>query len=77
MNMILTTLNAATLVALVAFHFLQSPAQPVQQVQVQTGVHQVPQLAIMAERPANPAMLTNDAQQMPQATGSATQRWVF
>lgn len=78
MNMILTALNAAALIALVTFHF-QSTATPVEQVnvEVQTSLHQAPQLAVMTDKRANPAMLTNDAQQMPRATGSATQRWVF
>ncbi|GAB7532843.1 hypothetical protein PS3A_52590 [Pseudomonas sp. 3A(2025)] len=80
MNMILTALNAAVLVALVTFHF-QGAASQDAQVSTHAYTHntlrQAPQLAIMADKGANPAMLTNDAQQMPQATGSAAQRWVF
>lgn len=80
MNMILTALNAAALVALVTFHFQGTASQDAQvstHAYTQNTLRQTPQLAIMADKGTNPAMLTNDAQQMPQATGSAAQRWVF
>ncbi|WP_442963045.1 hypothetical protein [Pseudomonas sp. Leaf127] len=80
MNMILTALNATALVALVTFHFQGTASQETQlnnHAQIQHTLRQTPQLAIMADKGANPAMLTNDAQQMPQATSSAAQRWVF
>ncbi|MBD8494816.1 hypothetical protein IFR09_14885 [Pseudomonas syringae] len=80
MNMILTALNATALVALVTFHFQGTASQDNQvsaHAYVQPTLRQTPQLAIMADKGANPAMLTNDSQQMPQTTGSAQQRWVF
>lgn len=79
MNMILTALNAVALVALVTFHFqgTANPAAEQVNIEIQSGPHKPAQLAVMTDKRANPAMLTNDTQQMPRATGSATQRWVF
>ena len=79
MNTILTALNPVALVALVTFHF-HGTATPVEQVnvEIQSGLQKPAQLAVMTDKRANPAMLTNETQQqMPRATGSATQRWVF
>ncbi|QHF04344.1 MULTISPECIES: hypothetical protein [Pseudomonas syringae group] len=79
MNMTLSVLNAAALVALIAFHF-QDTGVKNDQMSVQTQVHQslshAPQLAVMTDRSASAAMLTNDAQEFLQ-TPREDQRWVF
>lgn len=79
MNMTLTALNAAALVALITFHFQGSG--PDQQAVTKTAqphhlLRQAPQLAVMTDKRANPAMLTNDAEETLQISRSE-QRWVF
>lgn len=79
MNMTLTALNAAALVALITFHFQGSG--PDQHATAQTAqphhlIRQAPQLAVMTDKRANPAMLTNDAEETLQIPRSE-QRWVF
>lgn len=79
MNMTLTALNAAALVALVAFHFQDSGINEqvsAQAVQSHHSVRQAPQLAVMTDKRANAAMLTNDAEESLQVPRSE-QRWVF
>ncbi len=78
MNIALSVLNAAALVALVAFHFQDDGKT--EQVAVQAQPHhlmrQAPQLAVMTERSGQAAILANDnAVNIPVATGE--QRWVF
>ncbi|QGT81098.1 hypothetical protein GMO17_07845 [Pseudomonas coronafaciens pv. coronafaciens] len=79
MNKTLSVLNAAALVALVAFHFQDSGAQSEQvtaPVRVHHQISQAPQLAIMTDRSSSAVVLANDgdeALQMPHAD----QRWVF
>ena len=79
MNMTLTALNAAALVALVAFHFQDSGLNTqanTQALQPHNSVHQAPQLAVMTDKGVNAAMLTNDAEEnlrIPQSE----QRWIF
>ncbi|RMM73930.1 hypothetical protein ALQ73_04147 [Pseudomonas savastanoi pv. glycinea] len=79
MNKTLSVLNAAALVALVAFHFHDSGASDTQ-VNAPAPVHHqishAPQLAIMTDRIASAAVLANDdddSLQMPRAE----QRWIF
>ena len=79
MNMILTALNAAALVALVTFHFQDSGTASetvTQTAQTQHTLRQIPQLAVMTDKRANAAMLTNDAEETLQIPRSE-QRWVF
>ncbi|CAM3208486.1 hypothetical protein BZK31_09795 [Pseudomonas floridensis] len=78
MNMTLSVLNAAALVALIAFHFqdtgLKNDQINVQQHEIRLS--QAPQLAVMTGKSANAAMLTNDAEENLQAP-RAEQRWIF
>ncbi|QXW43550.1 MULTISPECIES: hypothetical protein [Pseudomonas syringae group genomosp. 2] len=79
MNKTLSVLNAAALVALVAFHFHDSGAKDTQVTAPAPVHHQIshaPQLAIMTDRIASAAVLANDdddSLQMPRAE----QRWIF
>ncbi|AAO55368.1 hypothetical protein PSPTO_1849 [Pseudomonas syringae pv. tomato str. DC3000] len=79
MNKTLSALNAAALVALVAFHFQDSGAKDTQVTAPAPVHHQIshaPQLAIMTDRVASAAVLATDddaSVQMPRAE----QRWVF
>ncbi|KTC61916.1 hypothetical protein [Pseudomonas savastanoi] len=79
MNKTLSVLNAAALVALVAFHFHDSSAKDTQVTAPAPVHHQIshaPQLAIMTDRIASAAVLANDdddSLQMPRAE----QRWIF
>ena len=79
MNKTLSALNAAALVALVAFHFQDSGAQSAQvsvQAPVQHHISQAPKLAVMTDRSASAAILaTEDASDM--QAPRAEQRWVF
>ena len=80
MNMTLSALNAAALVALIAFHLqdtgIKKDQMSVQQSPIHHQLSQAPQLAVMTDRSASAAMLTNDAQENLQAP-RADQRWVF
>ncbi|WP_122433742.1 hypothetical protein [Pseudomonas viridiflava] len=80
MNMTLSALNAAALVALIAFHFqdtgIKNDQMSVQNTPIHHQLSQAPQLAVMTDRSASAAMLTNDAQENLQ-TPRADQRWVF
>lgn len=79
MNMTLTALNAAALVALIAFHFQDSGTSTqttAQTVQPHHTFTQTPQLAVMNDKRVNAAMLTNDAEETLQIPRSE-QRWVF
>ncbi|KPW80140.1 MULTISPECIES: hypothetical protein [Pseudomonas syringae group] len=79
MNKTLSVLNAAALVALVAFHFHNfgaSDAQVTAPAPVHHQISHAPQLAIMTDRIASAAVLANDdddSLQMPRAE----QRWIF
>lgn len=83
MNIALSVLNAAALVALVAFHFQDDGK--VEQTALQTQPHhllrQAPQLAVMTDRSNTPqaVTLTNDsgAQASNSANLRAEPRWVF
>jgi hypothetical protein len=81
MNIALSVLNAAALVALVTFHFQDAgqTEQVAAQVQPHHLLRQAPQLAIMTDRSSpsqSAAMLANDSDATI-ATGNASQRWVF
>ena len=78
MNIALSVLNAAALVALVAFHFQDDgkTEQVAAQAQPHHLMRQAPQLAVMTERSGQAAILANDnAVNTPVA--SSEQRWVF
>ena len=79
MNIALSVLNAAALVALVTFHF-QDDGSETQSVAIQAQPHhllrQAPQLAIMAERHHESAMVANESDTSAQTTQSGT-RWIF
>jgi hypothetical protein len=78
MNVTLSVLNVAALVALVTFHF-QDDGMQTQTAAIQQPHHllqQAPQLAIMNQQRSNSTMLATDSN----APGTATQstaRWVF
>jgi len=81
MNVTLSLLNAAALVALVTFHF-QGDSNVNEQVNVQAQPHylhhQAPQFAVMTEQRSNKAVLANDS--INEATPLPTvhsERWVF
>ncbi|MCD5996794.1 hypothetical protein KDX38_24745 [Pseudomonas sp. CDFA 602] len=79
MNMALSVLNAAALVALVAFHFQDTGIKGDQLGSTAPAHHtftQAPQLAVMTDRSVSAAMLANDADVTLQAP-RAEQRWVF
>lgn len=77
MNVTLSLLNAAALVALVAFHF-QADGSKAESVAVQTQPHylvkQAPRFAAMPEQRTD-AMLANDTDEAIPVDRS--QRWVF
>ncbi|WP_414705918.1 hypothetical protein [Pseudomonas sp.] len=79
MNIALSVLNAAALVALVTFHF-QDDGSQTQPVAIQPQPHhllrQAPQLAIMAEPHHESAMVANESDTSAQTTQSGT-RWIF
>ena len=79
MNIVLSALNAAALVALVTLHF-QGDGTQTESLAAQTQPHhllrQAPQLAIMTEQSRDSAVLTNQSDEPVQATSSEP-RWVF
>ncbi|KFE54958.1 hypothetical protein [Pseudomonas syringae] len=79
MNIALSVLNAAALVALVTFHFQDDGSQS-QSVAIQPQPHhllrQAPQLAIMAEPRHESAMVANESDASAQTTQSSP-RWIF
>jgi hypothetical protein len=79
MNIALSVLNAAALVALVTFHFHDDGTQN-QTVAIQPQPHhllrQAPQLAVMTSRQDDAAMVANDSD-APAQTSRDEQRWVF
>ncbi|WP_397449170.1 hypothetical protein [Pseudomonas sp. NA-150] len=80
MNIVLSFLNAAALVALVTFHFVGADSET-EQVNVLTQpthqLHQVPQLAMLNHLSQNPAMLANDSDEASSVLGDRSERWVF
>lgn len=83
MNIALSVLNAAALVALVAFHFqddgkTEQTDQVAAQMQPHHLLRQAPQLAIMTERSGQAAILANDSESETfMRTPDSEQRWVF
>lgn len=82
MNIALSVLNAAALVALVAFHFHDNGQ--VQQAGVEAQphyLHQAPQLAVMTDRTRSPQAATlandSDAPATNERLSENDQRWVF
>jgi hypothetical protein len=82
MNITLSVLNAAALVALVVFHFHDNG--PVQQAAVDVqphALHQPPQLAVMTDRTRLPQAATlandSDAPATNERLSANDQRWVF
>ncbi|MCI8210502.1 hypothetical protein AUC61_13250 [Pseudomonas sp. S25] len=83
MNIALSVLNAAALVALVAFHFQDDgkAEQTALQAQPHHLLRQAPQLAIMTDRSSHPQAVTlandNEAPASNSANVRAEPRWVF
>jgi hypothetical protein len=87
MNIALSVLNAAALVALVAFHFQDdgSTEQVAAQAQPYHLLRQAPQLAVMTERSGQAAVLANEKLANGNPTNESAsrpvvdtdQRWVF
>lgn len=83
MNIALSVLNAAALVALVAFHFQDDGKvdQTALQAQPHHLLRQAPQLAIMTDRNNRPQAVTlandSDAQAVEPSDMKAEPRWVF
>jgi hypothetical protein len=80
MNIALSFLNAAALVALVTFHFMGDGGgtEQVSAVAVPHHLqHQAPQLAIMDRQSHNRAMLANDSDEAMPVSIDRSQRWVF
>lgn len=80
MNITLSLLNAAALVALVSFHFMGDGAET-EQVNVMARpahlLHQAPQLAVMNRHSNNQAMLANDSDEAMPVSIDRSERWVF
>lgn len=79
MNMTLSVLNAAALVALVAFHFQDTRIQDDQitkHAQPHEVIRQAPQLAVMGDRRFNAATLGHEVKEAP-LPNRAEERWVF
>lgn len=80
MNIALSFLNAAALVALVSFHFMGDGAET-EQVNVMAQpahlLHQAPQLAVMNRDSNNQAMLANDSDEAMPVSIDRSERWVF
>lgn len=79
MNIALSVLNVAALVALVTFHF-QDDGSQTESAAVQAQPHhllrQAPQLAIMTNQRHEAAMVANESDTSAQTTQSGP-RWVF
>ncbi|MDB5984750.1 MAG: Uncharacterized protein JWQ69_5765 [Pseudomonas sp.] len=80
MNIALSFLNAAALVALVTFHFMGDGSGTEQVSAVALPHHllnQAPQLAIMGRQSHNRAMLANDSDEATPVSVVRSERWVF
>ena len=82
MNIALSVLNAAALVALVAFHFHDNGQAQQAAVQAQPHfLHQAPQLAVMTDHTHAPQAATlandSDAPATNERVSQSDQRWVF
>jgi hypothetical protein len=82
MNIALSVLNAAALVALVAFHFHDNGQAQQAAAEVQPHyLHQAPQLAVMTDRTRTPQAATlasdSDAPVTNERLSASDQRWVF
>ena len=80
MNMFLTSLNAAALIALVAFHF-QGSGNETEQVHAQAQpshfMHEAAQVAVMHQQRGIQAMLAADSNEVAPTSIDRSQRWVF
>ncbi|MGV8919422.1 MAG: hypothetical protein ACOH2R_16745 [Pseudomonas sp.] len=80
MNIVLSLLNAAALVALVTFHFMGDGGET-QEVNVLTPqshhLHKAPQLAVMHQLSQNQAMLAKDSDEAMPGSADRSERWVF
>ncbi len=78
MNITLSVLNAAALVALMAFHFQDDgkTEQVAAQAQPHHLLRQAPQLAVMTERGGQAAVLANNSSATTPVTNDEP-RWVF
>ncbi len=82
MNIALSVLNAAALVALVAFHFHDNGQMQQAEAEAQRPhLHQAPQLALMTDRTRLPQAATlandSDAPATNERLAVNEQRWVF
>jgi hypothetical protein len=80
MNIALSLLNAAALVALVTFHLMGngSGTEQVSAVALPSHLlHQAPQLAVMNHQSNNQAMLANDRDEAMPVSIDRSERWVF
>ena len=83
MNIALSVLNAAALVALVAFHFHDDgkTEQTALQAQPHHLLRQAPQLAVVIDRSSMPQVATlandSDGEAAPASSLRSEQRWVF
>jgi hypothetical protein len=80
MNIALSFLNAAALVALVTFHFVGDGGgtEQVNALALPSHVlHQAPQLAVMHRQSYNQAMLANDSDDAMPVSTDRSERWVF
>lgn len=80
MNIALSFLNAAALVALVTFHFVGDGGGTEQVnalAQPQHLLHQAPQLAVMHRESHIRAMLANDSDDAMPVSIDRSERWVF
>jgi hypothetical protein len=80
MNIALSFLNAAALVALVTFQF-QGNSRDDKQISAQVQPHHLMQqashFAVMTDQSSNQAMLTNDSNDVMPLSLDRSERWVF
>lgn len=80
MNIVLTSLNAAALIALVAFHF-QGSGSETEQVHALTQpthvMQESAQFAVMHSQRGIQAMLAADSNEVAPASIARSERWVF
>ncbi|MDY7563924.1 hypothetical protein QN400_02230 [Pseudomonas sp. RTC3] len=80
MNIALSFLNAAALVALVTFQF-QGNSSDDEQISAQVQTHHLMQqashFAVMTDQSSNRAMLTNDSNDAMPLSFDRSERWVF
>ncbi|WP_297842161.1 hypothetical protein [Pseudomonas sp.] len=80
MNIVLSSLNAAALIALVTFHF-QGSSNETEQVhavaQPSHFTHEAAQVAVLHQQRGIQAMLTADSNEVAPTSIDRSERWVF